>query len=320
MAEVDSFYQDLPKAELHLHLEGSLAPDTLAELEPALSRAEIAARYRPGGDFASFLGSFTWVLRFLRGPAEYALAARRLLERLAAENVRYAEITLSAGVILRRKQDFQAILKALCAEAAASRVKVRWIADAVRQFGPLEAMPVAELAVAHAPDGVVAFGLGGDEAAGPVEQYREVFAYARRHGLHLTVHAGETAGPESVWAALEAGAERIGHGVRAAEDPTLVAWLREREIPLEVCLSSNVATGAVPSLSEHPLRRLYEAGVPIVLNTDDPGLFGTTLSREYELAAREFGFTHAELRRLAANGFLYAFGWHGSGQDPASLP
>lgn len=316
MAEVESFYQDLPKAELHLHLEGSLAPETLMELDPSLSRSEIAARYRPRGDFLGFLDSFTWALRLLRGPAEYALAARRLLARLASENVRYAEITISAGVILRRKQDFEAIFKALCAEAAASPVRVRWIPDAVRQFGPLEAMPVAELAVAHARDGVVAFGLGGDEAAGPVKQFREVFAYVRRHGLHLTVHAGEIVGPESVWGALEAGAERIGHGVRAIEDPALVAWLRDHEIPLEVCLSSNLATGAVSSLSEHPLRRFYEAGVPVVLNTDDPGLFGATLSGEYELAARWFGFTHDELRRLAQNGFRYAFDWRDDdGQD-----
>jgi len=309
MAEVDCFYQDLPKAELHLHLEGSLEPETVQELDPGLSHSEIRARYRLSGDFNGFLESFTWALRLLRGPAEYALAARRLLARLAAENVRYAEITISAGVILRRGQDFEAILKALCAEAAASPVQVRWIPDAVRQFGPLEAMPVAELAAAHAGDGVVGFGLGGDEAAGPVQQFREVFAYARRHGLRLTIHAGEIAGPESVWGALQAGAERIGHGVRAVEDPALLAWLRDHDIPLEVCLSSNVATGAVASLAQHPLRLLYEAGVPVVLNTDDPGLFGTTLAREYELAARHFGFTCDELRRLARNSFRYAFAW-----------
>jgi|YNPNPStandDraft_1061719.scaffolds.fasta_scaffold10373_4 aminodeoxyfutalosine deaminase len=307
MAEVERFYQELPKAELHLHLEGSLTPETLREIEPGLAAEEIARRLRPTGDFAGFLAAFTWAIRFLRGPAEYALAARRLLERLAAENVRYAEITLSAGVILHRGQDFEAIFRAVRAEAEASPVRVRWILDAVRQFGPQPALPVAELAAAHRSEGVVAFGLGGDEAAGPVEWFGEVFALARRHGLHLTIHAGETEGPHSVWGALAAGAERIGHGIRAAEDPALIARLRQQDVALEICLSSNLATGAAASPAAHPLRRLYEAGVPLVLNTDDPGLFGVTLAGEYERAARQFGFSREELRALAENGFRYAF-------------
>ncbi len=146
-----------------------------------------------------------------------------------------------------------------------------------------------------------------NEALGPVEWFFEVFEFARRRDLHLTIHAGETVGPESVWGALRGGAERIGHGIRAAEDPALIAHLREHDIPLEICISSNLATGAVLSLRDHPLRRLYDAGVPIVLNTDDPAMFHTTLTREYELAAREFGFTSQELRELVANSFRYAF-------------
>jgi adenosine deaminase len=134
-----------------------------------------------------------------------------------------------------------------------------------------------------------------------------VFRFAKSAGLRLTAHAGETMGPESVWAALEIGAERIGHGIRAVEDPALLRHLRDRGIPLEVCITSNVATGAVESLAAHPVRRLYDAGVPITLNTDDPAIFGTTLSVEYALAARRFGFSEAELRGIAQNAFRYGF-------------
>jgi len=307
MAEVESSYRALPKAELHLHLEGSLSVRTFKELAPGLSEEEIRRRWRPSGDFAGFIEAFTWGLGFLRKPEDYALAARRLLEQLAAENVCYAEITISGGAVVRRGRDFRAIFEALAAEAAASPVEVRWILDAIRQFGPAQAEQVAELAAAYARRGVVAFGLGGDEAAGPASWFREICAWVRGCGLHLSIHAGETAGPESIWEALQAGAERIGHGVRAEEDPALVAWLRDHDIALEICLSSNLATGAVKSLAAHPLRRLYEAGVPVVLNTDDPGLFETTLTREYELAAEVLGFSPWELAGLAANGFRYAF-------------
>lgn len=307
MADVNQSYQAIPKAELHVHLEGSLTPETLRELDPSLSEEEIRRRYRPSGDFAGFLTSFVWVLGFLRGPQEYALAARRLLERLARENVLYAEITLSAGVMLRRRQDFGAIFNALRREVEGSAVQVRWILDAVRQFGAAEAMAVAELAAAHRQEGVVAFGIGGDEQAAPVDWFADVFRHARRKGLHLTVHAGEMAGPDSVRRAVELGAERIGHGVRAIEDPSLPPLLAERRIPLEICLSSNVATGAVPDLARHPLPAFLRMGVPVTLNTDDPGLFGTTLSAEYELAAQQFALGEEAIRRIAENGFRYAF-------------
>ncbi len=298
--------RELPKAELHLHLEGSVEPATLLELEPALTLEEIDARYRYEG-FEGFVGSYKWVLERLRGPDDFALVARRLLSRLAAESVRYAEITLSAGVILRRRQDFEAIFEALRREAEASPVTVRWILDAIRQLGPAHAMEVAELAAAFLDQGVVGFGIGGLEDLGPVEWFDEVFRFARARGLHLTIHAGETVGAESVWGAVRLGAERIGHGIRAIEDAALLDRLRAQDLPLEICVSSNVATGVVPRLAAHPVRRLFEAGVPLVISTDDPGMFRTTLTREYELLRDQFGFTEGELRGLAASSFRYAF-------------
>ncbi len=297
---------NLPKAELHLHLEGSVEPATLCELDPAITAEEVRARYRYDG-FGTFIDSYKWVLGHLRRPEDYALVARRLLQKLAAQNVRYAEITISAGVILWRGQQFAPIYDILRMEAALSKLEVRWVLDAIRQLGPEHAMQVAKLAAERVGEGVAAFGIGGDEALGPVEWFGDVFRFARDSGLHLTVHAGETVGAESVWGAVRLGAERVGHGIRAVEDPALLAYLREKDIPLEICISSNVATGAVRSLEDHPVRRIYESGVPIVLGSDDPAMFHTTLVREYELAARVFGFTEVELLGLAENAFRYAF-------------
>jgi aminodeoxyfutalosine deaminase len=299
--------RSLVKAELHVHLEGTVEPMALREIEPSLSEEEIRRRYS-FHDFAGFLECYKWATGFLRGPAEYALIARRFLETLARQNARYAEINLSVGVMLLRKLDADAIYDAVRREAARqSAVEVRFIFDAIRHHGAAPAMQVARLAVERAGDGVAAFGIGGDELRGPAQWFGEVFRFARENGLKLAPHAGETAGPESVWAALELGADRIGHGIRSIEDPRLIAHLRDRRIPLEVCITSNLRTGSVRRLEDHPVARLFEAGVPIVLNTDDPAMFGATLNGEYEIAARVFGFGAAELERVARNGFEFAF-------------
>jgi len=300
-------YLELPKTELHLHLEGSVEPETLCEIDPSLTLDEVRARYEYA-DFAGFIESYKWLIERLNTPEDYALIARRTLERLARERVTYAEITVSAGLVLWRGQEFAPIYDALQAEAAASPVEVRWILDATRQWGPEKGMEVARLAADRVCCGTIAFGIGGSEAAGPVEWFSDVFRFALDAGLHLTVHAGESVGPESVWGAVRLGARRIGHGIRAADDPKLLDHLRERDIPLEICISSNVATRVVSSLREHPVRRIYDAGVPIVLASDDPAMFHTTLTKEYELAAREFGFTDQELSGIVENGFRYAFG------------
>jgi adenosine deaminase/aminodeoxyfutalosine deaminase len=306
MAAMSEFIQSLPKAELHLHLEGSIEPETVVELAPAISIDEVRKVYEYSG-FAGFLNSYVWVVRKLTEPRHYALITRRLLQRLHSQNVRYAEITLSAGVILWKQQNLREIYRAICEEAARSPVQVYWIFDSVRQFGVEPAQAVAEYAVEYRNDGVVAFGIGGDEEHGPANWFKDVFAYTSRNGLRAVPHAGETVGPESIWAALDLGADRIGHGITAARDPSLMRHLRDNNIPLEVCISSNVCTGVVPTLRDHPVRRLYDAGVPLILNTDDPAMFHTTMNGEYEIAAREFGFTESELRGLAEHSFRAAF-------------
>ena len=301
----------LPRAELHVHLDGAVEPETLLEIDPSLTREEITARIEYS-DFAGFLRSFVWVNQRLKTPEDYARVARRLFERLESEGVTYAEVILSAGVILWKQLPFAPIYDALVRETARSRVRVRWILDAVRQFGPETAKPVFDLAAERIADGVVAIGLGGDEERGPARQFRDLFAQARDRGLRLTCHAGEVTGPESIWEALEIGSERIGHGIRAVDDPALLRHLADHKIPLEVCITSNLRTGAVKSLAEHPVRHLYGAGVPIVLNTDDPAMFGCTLASEFELAARAFGFTESELVGIAENALTYAFEQRGA--------
>jgi aminodeoxyfutalosine deaminase len=320
-ASLNSFIARLPKVELHLHLEGSIRPVTLEEIGRRKSwlkqkigdwvgeRERESYRY---GSFQKFLMSFALVTLLLEAPEDYALATTRLIDWLADENVKYAEVTLSAGVILWKKQPIDAVFEAVARATAEGErhrgVRLRWIFDAVRQFGAERALEVLEWAGRFRSLGVVAFGIGGDEARGPAALFTDVYRQARDLGLHVTAHAGETVGPESIRAAVELlGAERIGHGLTILGDPGVVRLLSERGVPLEVCPTSNVATGLLARFEDHPLPKLLEAGLVVTLNSDDPAMFGTSLERELELAAGAFALSPQQIVELSRNAIHAAF-------------
>jgi aminodeoxyfutalosine deaminase len=296
--------------ELHLHLEGTVDRETIMMLDPSLTIGDIDAAWS-FSSFAGFLNCFKFVAQRLRGPQDYALVTRRMMEALTKQGVSYAEVTISAGVVLWRGFDFDAVWKGIReAQSEAftrSPVEIWWNLDAIRQFGPDHVMDVAKLASKYVGDGAISFGIGGDEVAGPAHLFGDAYRYAKDAGLRLTAHAGETAGPESIRAALEIGAERIGHGIRAIDDPDLMQRLRDEQIPLEVCITSNVCTGAVASLDAHPVRRLFDAGVPVTLSTDDPGIFESDLAAERRIACEKFNFTEAELAATEATALRYRF-------------
>jgi len=297
-------------AELHLHLEGTVDRETVMLLDRSLTTEQVDRMWN-FCDFAGFLGCFKFIAQRLRGPEDYALITSRMMRRLALQRVGYAEVTLAAGVILWRGFDFEAVWKAIRRAQQETMpdapVEIWWNLDAIRQFGPEHVMQVARLSAEYAGDGAISFGIGGDEVAGPASAFTKAYEYARDAGLRLTAHAGETDGPHSIRAALDLGAERIGHGIRAADDPELMRKLRDEDIPLEVCITSNVKTGAVESLGAHPVRKLFDAGVPLTLNTDDPGVFDCTLAGEFEIAKRAFGFSDAELEGIQAQAREYRF-------------
>jgi len=311
---LSAFIVALPKAELHLHLEGSIDPPTVLELKKRHGKtgtlAEVEALYRYN-DFTEFLMAFKTVTEELQAAEDYELITYRLMEKLKAENVLHAEVYVSVGVCLWRKQDFDSIFRGM--ERGRERgerdfgISLLWIFDAVRQFGADKAQLVAEIAARYKGGSVVGFGIGGDERQAAPELFRDVYAYAAKNGLRLTAHAGETAGPGSVWGALNLPAERIGHGFTAGQDSELVEALSKRQIPVEICITSNLRTGICPTIAEHPVRNYFDQGVMVTLNTDDPAMFATSLSREYQLAQDAFGFTDEHLRELARNSFEASF-------------
>jgi aminodeoxyfutalosine deaminase len=313
--------RSLPKAELHLHLEGSIQPATVCALTArhgvAMTEEEVRSRYAYR-NFPEFIEAFKWVTSFLRDPRDYALIARDLAEHLLTQNVVYTEVTLSVGVMLLRKQqpeaNFEALLRAT--EPFERRgLRFRWVFDAARQFGAEAAMKVVESAKRCASKAIVAFGIGGDELSAPTESFRSTYEKAAELGLHRLMHAGETGGPEKIREAVELlGVERIGHGIAAIRDQKLMDTLADRRIPLEICPGSNLKTGALAlqldrkdaKIEDHPLPQLLRHGIPVVLSTDDPAMFHTTLLTEYENAAH-MGLNQEELLKLVEMGFLHAF-------------
>jgi aminodeoxyfutalosine deaminase len=322
----------LPKAELHLHLEGAVDPPTLSELSRrhptplatinnrytnvedsgrVFSVDEARALYEYE-DFTGFLRAFKAVTERMRTPEDYELVTYRLMQKLHGQGVLHAEVYISAGVVQWRGEQFAPLFEG--AERGRQRgerdfgLSLYWIFDAVRHFGVDEAQRVVDEAIRFKDSSVIGIGIGGDERRAGPEHFRDVYEHASNKGLRLTVHAGETVGPEGIWEAVRnLKPDRIGHGLHAIEDPALVQYLAEKRLPIEVCITSNVETGCCRALEEHPVRKLFDAGVLIVLNTDDPDMFHTDLGREYRVARDVFHFSDTELQELARNSFRASF-------------
>jgi adenosine deaminase len=301
--ESREFALRLPKAEIHLHLEGSVELPTLdrvvrrrGESPEGATRSRLAALYSHR-DFPDFLQNFRRLCSELRRPEDFALIVEALSQRLEGENVRYAEVFCSP-IIFRRAFGLatEEIMDAVCGTARRRELeggpRLRFLFDGVRQFGVEGMEEVVASASACRRHDVIGVGLGGDEKSAPTAAFAAPYREARRLGLRTTVHVGEFDGPRSVWEAVEVlEAERIGHGVRAVEDPVLVGVLRARHVPLECCPTSNIRTGTVRDWEHHPIRDLHRAGVLVTVNSDDPALFATTLVDEWSALVTRCGLT-----------------------------
>ncbi|MEH1094416.1 adenosine deaminase [Micromonospora sp. CPCC 205739] len=298
MTDLPTFIAGLPKVELHVHHVGSASPRIVAELaarhegrSPVPADPAALADYFAFRDFAHFIEVYLSVVDLIRDPEDVWILTHEVARELARQQVRYAELTITPYSHVRRGIPAPAFCEAI--EDARKRaeadfgIALRWCFDIPGEAGLPAAEETLRIALEQRPDGLISFGLGGPEIGVPRPQFKPYFDQARAAGLRSVPHAGETTGPQTVWDALrDLGAERIGHGISAAQDPELLAYLAEHRIALEVCPTSNIRTRAVAHLDEHPLRRLVDAGVLVTINSDDPPMFGTTLNDEYAVAAR----------------------------------
>ncbi len=309
----------LPKCELHLHLEGTVVPETLIALSKRHDAEALTLEAARGiyvyQNFIGFLMAFKQVSERLQTADDYELIAYEMIHRLSLQGVRHAEVYISFGIILRFKQHLtvEEVTAAIergreCGERDFGTT-VLWIIDAVRHFGVEEASVVFRKAAELKENypSIIGIGIGGDEARGPAADFKDLYAKAAADGLHLTVHAGENVPSESIWSAINIGAERIGHALSAVDDPELLDVLIAKQIPLELNVTSNLRTGCCRSIQSHPVRHYFERGLMITLNSDDPPMFGANLLDEYETVQREFEFTDEQMREIAANSVEASF-------------
>ena len=311
------FIASLPKAEIHVHHVGSASPRIVSELaarHPGTVPADLDALrdFYTFRDFGHFIEVYLAVVDLIREPEDVHLLTYEIAAEMAAQQIRYAEVTLTPYTSVLAGIPIEAFVDAVeDARVAAERdhgIRLRWVYDIPGEFGLQAAHETLGYALRHPPETLIGFGLGGPEMGVDRPQFKDVFDQARATGLHSVPHAGETTGPQTVWDALTVlGAERIGHGTSSVQDPRLVEYLVEHRVPLEVCPTSNIATRAVERLESHPIKQLYDAGVFVTVNSDDPPMFGTTLSREYEIAARLLDLDERGIAGLAKNAVQATF-------------
>lgn len=305
--------QALPKVELHVHIEGSIRPETVLRLAkkndidlPATTVAGLREWYR-FTDFPHFVEVYTLLSQCIQEPEDIEFIVTEFMAGQAEQNILYTEATYTAGTILQHAaipidEQIDALRRGITQGRRDHGVDLGIIMDFVRQDLPEDSVTIAEHAVDAHGKGVVALGLSGIEGVGPAEDHRAAFNYAMAHGLPIVPHAGETQGADSIWEALElTECKRIGHGIRCLEDDALVNELIEQQVVLEVCPSSNVCLNVVPSWEEHPLAKLRDRGLRVTLNSDDPPMFNTTLSEEYHRASKTWGWNADVLQSLVLN-------------------
>lgn len=313
------FIRRMPKAELHVHLEGSVYPETLLKLaEKHGSRlpfesAEQAREWFVFRDFPHFIEIYVEICNLLLDEEDYELISIDMAKRAAAQNLRYMEVTFAPVSILKPRTTAlpDVVMSGLRSGAAIAQrdhgVDMQFILDPVRGRTPEEVLASAQWWTGNAGDRLIGFGLGGHELGNPASRFADAFELVRSAGAGVSLHAGETDGPTSVRDALETGADRIGHGVRAIEDRQLVEELAEAGILLEVSPTSNIQLGVFPGYDAHPFRELANAGVNLTVNSDDPPMFNTTLTREFEVLVEHFDYTIAELIDLSRNAIRGSF-------------
>lgn len=314
---IEAFIAHLPKAELHVHHVGSASPAIVAELAArhpgrVPSDPDALADYFTFTDFAHFIELYLSVVDLVRTPEDIWTLTHGIAGELARQEVRYVELTCSPVTNVRAGVPIEAFVEAIeDVRVVAERdldLVMRWIWDIPGELGLPAGVENLSYALDHGPSSLIGFGLGGPEIGVPRPQFEEVFAKARAAGLHSVPHSGETTGPQSIWDAITLlGAERIGHGTSAVQDPELLAYLAEHRIPLEISPTSNIATRAVRTFAEHPLRALVAAGVPVSINSDDPPMFSTTLTTEYGVAAALLDLDQAGVADLAQAAVDHSF-------------
>jgi adenosine deaminase len=306
--EIPAWCERIPKVEIHLHLEGAIPLPALWQLvqkyggDPELPNMAALTDKFVFKDFPHFIETWIWKNQFIREYEDFTFIAEAVARDLVLQNIRYVEAFFSPGDFARHGLEPQGIVVAIRKGLdRVPEVRVDLIADLIRDSGPNLEKAINTLHAINEvrSQGVIGIGLGGSEQNFPAQLFKPVFAEARQLWLHTTAHAGEAAGAESVWAALESlRVERIGHGIRAIEDSELVNTLAVIHMPLEVCPLSNVCTGVVSSISEHPIRKLYDRGVVVTINTDDPKMFGNSLALEYATLVSELNFTRTEIKKI----------------------
>jgi aminodeoxyfutalosine deaminase len=319
VTDLEGFIAGLPKVELHVHHVGSASPRIVSELaarhegaSPVPADPELLADYFTFTDFAHFITVYLSVVDLIRDATDVWTLTHEVARELAGQQVRYAELTLTPYSSIERGIPAEAFCDAVeDARAAAARdfgIRLAWSFDIPGEAGIPAADTTLDVALRVKPEGLISFGLGGPEIGVPREQFARHFRAAKAAGLHSVPHAGESTGPATIWSALnDLGADRIGHGIAAAQDPALLEHLRDAHIPLEVCPTSNVCTGCVRDLGEHPLPQLVAAGVPVTINSDDPPMFATTLNHEYLVAAELLGLDEAGVAELARSAVRESF-------------